>query len=282
MRVSFSDQGVARVVRADSDRPFRLGRGHRGHTHTIAVTSGKGGVGKTQISANLAVSMAQQGRRVLLVDADLGLASLDLALGVRPSADLMHVLRGEAELEEILVEGVCGVMLLPACPGRYEMANLGIAARERVLNMVDELATGFDVMIIDTAAGIGSNAVAFASSADEVLLVATPDPTSLRDAYATAKVLNRRSGVDHIHVVANQVESELDGLSVFERLDGIVRQFLSLRMSYLGCVPRDETVVRAVASGEPYVVGAPGSAAAEATERLVRRLGHFASSEELC
>jgi flagellar biosynthesis protein FlhG len=248
---------------------------------SIAVTSGKGGVGKTQLSANLALALGKRGQKVLLVDADLGLASLDLALGIHPHADLLSVLRGERGIDDILVEVAYGVQLVPACPGRYEMANLGTAEREKLRATIEDLARRFDVLIIDTGAGIGANSVGFASLANEVLLVTTPDPTSLRDAYAMAKVLNKRAGVDTIQLVANQVASEAGGLEVYERLLGISQRFLSLELHYLGCLPKDETVARAVASGHPYVIGAPHSKAARALESLVHKLMQRSTTPDL-
>lgn len=250
-------------------------------TRSIAVTSGKGGVGKTQLSANLALALGKRGQKVLLLDADLGLASLDLALGIHPHADLLSVVRGERNIDDILVEAAHGVQLVPACPGRYEMANLGPAERERLRATIEDLARRFDVLIIDTGAGIGANPVGFASLANEVLLVTTPDPTSLRDAYAMAKVLNKRAGVDTIQLVANQVASEAGGLEVYERLLGISQRFLSLELRYLGCLPKDETVARAVASGNPYVIGAPHSKAARALEALVHRLLQRSTTRDL-
>lgn len=242
------------------------------NTLTLAVTSGKGGVGKTQLSANLGVAMAQQGLRVVMLDADLGLASLDLALGVSPMADLLSVVRGQCEIEEIVVRSQCGVSLVPACPGRYEMANMGAADRARLLSALRCLAAAYDVLIIDTGAGLTVNTVEFASVADEVLLVATSDPTSLRDAYAMAKVLHRRNGVERMQFVASQVRNDVEGMEVYGRLQTIVDRFLTLDLDYLGCIPRDDMVQRAVASGEPYMVASPRSYAARATELLVKRL----------
>jgi flagellar biosynthesis protein FlhG len=280
LRTSDQADGIrlARDSRAPQLRPLR---NTIDTARSIAVTSGKGGVGKTQLSANLALSLGKRGQKVLLLDADLGLASLDLALGIHPHADLLSVVRGERNIDDILVEAAHGVQLVPACPGRYEMANLGPAEREKLRATVEELARRFDVLIIDTGAGIGANSVGFASLANEVLLVTTPDPTSLRDAYAMAKVLNKRAGVDTIQLVANQVASEAGGLEVYERLLGISQRFLSLELQYLGCLPKDETVARAVASGHPYVIGAPHSKAARALESLVQRLIQRTSTPDL-
>lgn len=243
----------------------------------IAVTSGKGGVGKSQVSASLAVGFAQRGRRTLLVDADLGLASLDLLLGVRPSRDLLEVVRGRATLDELLVPTPAGPVLVPACPGRYEMANLGAAERAALLAAFDQLARRFDVVIFDTGAGIHGSSVDFASAADEVLLVVTPDPSSLRDAYAMAKVLRGRAGFERVHVVANQVANAREGGAVFDRLDALVRRFLELRLVFAGPVPRDASVVEANRSGAPVVLRAPRSPAASALEALCHRLDAEAS-----
>ena len=281
LRLNDQADGLRRNA-SEPSNVVRLRRPTGTHTRTIAVTSGKGGVGKTQISANLGVALARRGLRVVLLDADLGLASLDLALGLSPTHDIRSVMEGQMTLDEVLVEGPAGVKLVPACPGRYDMANLGTRELNALHNAVDELAKSYDVLVIDTGAGIGSNAVSFASSADDVLLVSTPDPTSMRDAYAMAKVLNRRSGVDRLHLITNQVASETEGGQLFARLDGIVRRFLTLDMSYLGCVPRDEAVRQSVAAGEPYVMRAPDSSAAQATDLLARRLFADRTSRELC
>lgn len=285
LKLADQAEGI-RVARGEGAKviPLRQGNGGGGGggVRTIAVTSGKGGVGKTQLSANLAISLARRGLAVGLFDADLGLASLDLALGVRPEADLRDVLSGERSIDEILIEGPANVRLVPACPGRYEMANLDARSRHQLREALDEIAERFDVLIVDTGAGIGSNAVAFAAWADEILLVATPDPTSLRDAYAMAKVLNRRKGVDRIRLVANQVWSEAEGAELHDRIDSIVRRFLTLDLSYLGCIPRDDVVGDAVLAGEPYVLSAPDSAAARAVTSLARRLDPATSPREMC
>lgn len=281
LRVQDQAEGL-RAAKNESSRVELLRRSGGSRTRSLAVTSGKGGVGKTQIAANIAVAMAKTGMRVLLLDADLGLASLDLALGLKPENDLLQVINGECDIEEIMVEGPAGVQLLPACPGRYEMANLGPRERATLANAVAKVADQFHILIIDTGAGINSNAVEFASSADEVLLVSTPDPTSLRDAYAMAKVLHKRTGVERIQLVANQVASEQEGIELHNRIDSIVKRFLDLDLAYLGCVPRDESVRQAVAAGEPFVLRSPRSIATRAMEGIVRRLTETTSPRELC
>lgn len=239
---------------------------------SIAVTSGKGGVGKTQISANLAIALAQRGRKLLLLDADLGLAGLDLALGITPEHTLNEVLEGRLTAEQVLAEGPCGIRLLPACPGRYEMANLSPRDRDILSNAIDVCAAAYDVLLTDTGAGINSNSVSFAASADEVLLVVTPDPTSMRDAYAMVKVLTKRAGVETIRFVANQVTSEAQGAELHDTLRGLIRRFLPTELTYLGCVPRDELVRQGVASGMPFLLRSPESNAARALQSIAQRL----------
>ena len=266
------DQAVGlRRGRGSGAKVYRLRRPAPESTRTVAVTSGKGGVGKTQLSANLGIAMARQGHRVILFDADLGLASLDLALGLSPRWDLRSVLRGDRKIQDIVVPGPGGVFLLPACPGRYEMANLGQSERSRLIAAVREVARDFDVLIIDTGAGINSNAVGFASVADDVLLVTTPDPTSLRDAYAMAKVLNRRSGLERILLVGNQAQAA-EGARIHSELKRIAARFLELDLCYLGCVPPDPAIVDGVRAGQPVTLRTPDSLGARAISAIARRL----------
>jgi flagellar biosynthesis protein FlhG len=239
---------------------------------SLAITSGKGGVGKTQLAANLGVALAQRGLRTLMLDADLGLAGLDLALGVKPEFTLQDVLEGKRKPEEIVIEGPCGLRLLAACPGRYEMANIGPGERDALTNAIDECAENYDVLLTDTGAGINSSSVSFASSADEVILVATPDPQSMRDAYAMVKVLAKRAGVETIRFVANQVNSEAQAAELHDTLRGLIRRFLTTDLTYLGCVPRDEQVRLGAAAGSPFLLRSPDGVAARAIHTIAQRL----------
>jgi flagellar biosynthesis protein FlhG len=249
---------------------------------SLAITSGKGGVGKTQLAANLGVAFAQRGLRTLLLDADLGLAGLDLALGIKPEHTLNEVLEGKFKPEDIVIEGPCGLRLLAACPGRYEMANLSPSERDSLTNAIDECASNYDVLLTDTGAGINSNSVSFASSADEVLLVATPDPTSMRDAYAMAKVLGKRAGVENLRFVANQVSSESQAAELHDTLRGLIKRFMPIELSYLGCIPRDEVVRLGAASGSPFLLRSPDGVAARAIQAIAQRVLALEPSRAAC
>jgi flagellar biosynthesis protein FlhG len=278
--IRVEDQAQGLRVRFEGEERARRTRG--GATWTVAVTSGKGGVGKTQVSANLAVGLAQQGLRVLLLDADLGLASLDLALGARPRADLVEVVRGQATLGDVLVPVAHGLDLVPACPGRYEMANLDASSRDRLSDLVRELAESYDVLLIDTGAGIGASTIAFAAEADEVILVATPDPSSLRDAYAMAKVLQVRADVRRLHLVANFVGSSREGLALRDRLQSIVDRFFVLDLDLAASIPVDPEVVEANRAGHPVILGSPESSGARALQSLSHRIGALFRKEATC
>jgi flagellar biosynthesis protein FlhG len=205
-----------------------------------------------------------------------------LALGIKPEHTLNEVLEGKFKPEQIVIEGPCGLRLLAACPGRYEMANLSPSERDSLTNAIDECAANYDVLLTDTGAGINSNSVSFASSADEVLLVATPDPTSMRDAYAMAKVLAKRAGVETIRFVANQVNSEAQAAELHDTLRGLIRRFLPVELSYLGCIPRDEAVRLGAASGSPFLLKSPDGVAARAIQSIAQRVLALEPSRAAC
>lgn len=238
---------------------------------TLTIASGKGGVGKTQLSANLALTLARQGRRVLLLDGDWGLAGLDLALNVKPERTLRDVLSGAATLEEIMVRTPGGVYLLPGSPGRYDMANLDRQSCEELMQKVEALSAGFDVLLVDTAAGLGAQTVTLAASG-EVLLVATPELHALRDVYALAKVLHTRFDVQRMSLVVNQVTSASEGYALYTQLQQIIENFLPLKLSYAGALPLSPDIARSSVTGEPYALHAPASASARAVEALVGKL----------
>jgi flagellar biosynthesis protein FlhG len=246
-------------------------RGPRQPLRVIAVTSGKGGVGKTHLSANLAVLCAKAGRRVLLMDADLGLANADIVLGICPTRHLGHLLDGSASTAEVLTEGPHGVRVLGASSGIQELTQLTDEQKLRLVSAFEEAESQFDLVLLDCGAGIGDNVLFFAGAAQEALLVVSPEPTSLSDAYATIKVLSQQAGVGTFAVVANQA-ADFQGRDVFRRLTQVTERFLPARLTYLGHVPRDENLQRAVQVQQPVVDLYPRSPASRALQALADTL----------
>jgi flagellar biosynthesis protein FlhG len=213
----------------------------------IAVTSGKGGVGKTNVSVNLAVQMARRGRKVLLMDADLGLANVDILLGLRPVRNLSHVLSGECSLRDILVSGPANLSIIPAASGIKYMAEMGASEHAAIVQGFSDIKDDFDVMIIDTAAGISDSVVTFSQASQHVIVVVTDEPTSLADAYGLIKVLYRDAGIKSFKVLCNMVDSDRQARSVFKRLYDVAERFLDVHLEYVGQVPRDTFLQKAVA-----------------------------------
>ncbi len=237
----------------------------------MAVTGGKGGVGKTNVSLNLAISLAKQGKRVLVLDADLGLANVDVLLGLRVDKNLSHVLRGECTLDDILVTGPHGVKIAPATSGSKSMAELGQTEHAGLIRAFSELRTEIDVLIIDTAAGISDMVMSFSRAAQDVLVVVCDEPTSLTDAYALIKILNREHGVFKFKIVANMVRSEREGKELFSKLSKVTGRFLDVALELVGVVPFDENIRKSVRKQAAIVDAYPSSPAALAITSLAQK-----------
>jgi len=212
----------------------------------LSVTSGKGGVGKTNIVANLAYALSERGLRVLVLDADLGLGNIDVLLGLNPLYTLHDVLRGDATLEEVLISGPGGMRILPAPSGQVELTNLSEADRLRFLSAIDDLQEEVDVFLIDTGAGIASNVCFFNMAAQEVYVVTNPEPTALTDAYALIKVMSREYGEKSFKLIVNEVSGEREAVSIFSHLTAVCDRFLNIRLELAGFVPVDAKLSRAV------------------------------------
>jgi flagellar biosynthesis protein FlhG len=238
----------------------------------LAIASGKGGVGKTNVTANLAVSLAQRGQRVCVLDADLGLANLDVLFGLSPEWSLLHVLRGEKRLVDVMVDGPGGIRIIPAASGFDELTQLSPDDRLRLLDEVDSLDGAFDTLLIDSAAGISANVLYFAAAAADTLIVITPEPTSLTDAYALVKVLATKYGRREFLVAVNMAAGAADAEAAYGRLARVTERFLRVRLEYQGYVPFDDAVSRAVRQQLPAVLTAPSSPASQALSDLARRL----------
>lgn len=237
----------------------------------IAVTSGKGGVGKSSVSVNMAVAMAKQGKDVMLMDADLGLANVDVLLNMQPKYNLSHVMSGERRLEEVIVEGPEGIMVVPASNGVQHMSELSTRENAGLIQAFSELSVPIDTMIIDTAAGLHNSVVSFARAAREVVIVVCDEPASITDAYATIKVLSREHGVSRFHVIANMARSAQHGQELFNKLYRVTASFLDVGIDYMGAVPFDETLRTAVRKQRAVVDAYPRSKSALAFKKLVQK-----------
>ena len=246
-------------------------------TRVITVTSGKGGVGKSSISLNLAISMSRMGKRVILLDADFGLANIEVMLGIRPKANLADLMFRGKDLKDIIVDGPEGFRFISGGSGIQELARMNrdqcIYLTKKLVEL-DELA---DVIIIDTGAGISDSVLEFVASSNEVLLVATPEPTSITDAYALLKALNRKSEFSKssttIKMIANRVRNADEGRNVlYENMKNVVNRFLNISLEFLGSIPQDDLVQKAVMRQTPVTVGAPNSPASKALEAMAKEL----------
>ncbi len=224
---------------------------------TIAITSGKGGVGKTNLSANIGIQMARRARRVVVFDADLGLANLDVVLGVQAQYTLQHVLTGERTLSQIVTDGPGGVRFIAGGSGVEALVNLSGPQLERFLSELAELERSTDVLIFDTGAGIDGNVMTFLQAADETLLICTPDPASITDAYATAKALWTRRPDAVIRVVLNMVADDAHAKAVFAKLKSITEQFLGKTLLFAGYVRHDQKAVEYIRKRKPFTLGDP-------------------------
>lgn len=226
-------------------------------SRVIAVSSGKGGVGKTSISVNLAIALASRGKRVCVFDADTSLANVNILLNIAPRHTLEQVLDGSRRIEEILVQGPGGITIVPAASGIAQFASLDFKQQTLLLQALHVLEQQFDYLIIDTAAGISENVTTFLEAADHCVLVVTPEPTSLTDAFALVKVLQRRGCKTPIHVLTNMVDSYPGSVDIFKRLNGAALRYLQTELSYLGYIPRDDFVRQSVQRQIPVTVGFP-------------------------
>lgn len=248
--------------------------GSSGHrlAKAIAVTSGKGGVGKTNIAVNLAIAMVQLGRKVCLIDGDLGLANADVLCNLSPQQTLEHVVTGQRRLGEIMMLAPGGFRLVPGASGVTRMADLASRQRHELLEQLSTLERVADTIIIDTGAGISENVLALASAAHMALVTITPEPTAITDGYGIIKALSRRPGGGDIHLLVNMAAHNAEGESVFARVNRVSRAFLNRSLIHAGTVPNDGAVRDAVRQRVPFLLSAPESPAARSLRVLARRL----------
>ena len=259
------------AVEGADDRPAP------GSARVLAVTSGKGGVGKTNVAVNLAARLALMGRRVVLMDADLGMANADVLCNLNARATLAHVLTGRCTLADVMVDGPGGFTLIPGVSGLAAIADLSAFERARILEMVSRIEEEHDLLMIDTGAGISAHVLSFVEAADEVLVVTTPEPTAITDAYGLIKTLSRRTDDVDVSVLVNQVRDRKEARRVFDRLDVVCRRFLGIRPLNAGCVMSDPNVISAVRRREPFVLSAPDCPASGCIRQLAHKLDRHAA-----
>lgn len=246
----------------------------------IAVASGKGGVGKTNVSVNLALGLVAAGRQVLLMDADLGLGNVDLLLGLRSEYNLSHVINGQRSLEEVVVKGPEGLAIIPAASGTQMMSELSKEQHAGVIRAFSELSLPVDVLLIDTAAGISDSVVSFTRAAHEVLVVVCNEPTSLTDAYALIKVLSEEHGLQRFNILANMVRTPKEGNSLFAKLTRVTDYYLDVTLNYMGAVPQDEYLVKAVKKQQAVMKSYPQSPSALAFRQLAAKVDKWPAPEQ--
>lgn len=244
-----------------------------GATRIIAVSSGKGGVGKTNLSINIALAYAQLGKKVIVLDADLGLANVNVILGIIPKYNLYHLIRKQKSIREIILDTGYGIQIVAGASGFSKIANLSDEEREGFIEELSELSSA-DVIIIDTSAGVSNNVLDFVAAADDAIIVTTPEPTAITDAYGIVKII--ATEVDYLNLglklIVNRVKSVTQGKKVAERVINIAGQFLNLKMDYLGYVYDDPAVSQAVLKQRPFVIDEPKSKAAICVKHIVSRL----------
>jgi len=245
----------------------------KGKTRIISVSSGKGGVGKTNTSINLAIAYAQMGKKVIVMDADLGLANVNVILGIIPKYNLYHLIRKQKSLKDIILDTPYGIQIVAGASGFSKIANLSIEEREAFIQELSELYTA-DIVIIDTSAGVSNNVLDFVAASDDAIIVTTPEPTAITDAYGIIKII--ATEIDNMNLslklVVNRVRSVTEGKKVAERVINIAGQFLNLKVDYLGYVYDDPVVANSVLKQKPFIVTEPNSKASICIKHLVGRL----------
>ncbi len=241
-------------------------------TQIIGVASGKGGVGKTTVSINLAVKLASLGKKVMIFDADLGLANAQLALGIRAPYNFSHVMSGEKTLSEVIIDGPSGVKLVPGASGIQHMASLTGTETAGIIQAFSEIEDELDYLIVDVAAGLSDAVMAFMSACQYRIVVLKNEPYSIADAYGTIKVMMQQHNLDRILLVPNGVESQKEGERLYTSINSVIQNFLGGQVKYLYSISADDMVVRSIKASQPLVTYAPTSAASRDFTQLAKQV----------
>ena len=243
----------------------------RNKTKIITITSGKGGVGKSNFVVNLAINLVKKGKRVLIFDADIGMGNDDVLMGIYPKYSVLDLINGSLAIEDIIVEGPEGIKLLPGGSGLNNIEDLEQTQREIFLRKI-EMLEGFDYIFIDTGAGISRSVLAFISCCDEVILVTTPEPTSLTDGYSLLKAVNHFKIKTKANIVVNKVLEKKEGEKTFLKLKTAVNRFLALDINYLGYIFDDRKITMSVRNQLPFIIGYPYCDASKCIEEITIKI----------
>lgn len=269
---------LRRIVKKESGKVHRLktidaSSPRMTNPMVFAVTSGKGGVGKTNIVGNLAITYRRMNKKVLIFDADLGLANIDIIFGINPKYTIEEVIKGEKELSQIIVKGPEDVAIIPASSGVQELSHLTEGHKINLLNEFDLLNNMYDILLIDTGAGISSNVLYFNLAAQERIVVVTPEPTSITDAYALIKVMFRQHDIKNFILLLNMVKNESEAVSVYKHLSRVIEKFMgSISLDYAGYIPYDKHIHESVNRREPVTCCYPQSASSRSFKQLAEYL----------
>ena len=267
---------------ASRDQAFGLARPAAGRRcRAIAVAGGKGGVGKTTVSVNLGMALAMAGHEVILLDADMGLANVDVLLGLTPTRHIGHLLDGSASIEDLLITGPRGLKVVPAGSGARRLAQLSHGEHAAVIRAFDDLVMPPDYLLVDTAAGLSDNVAMFAAAADDVVLVVCDEPASLTDAYAMLKVLSRDFGVRRFRMVANMVRNVGEARQLHQKLARVTDRFLDVALEFMGMVPHDERLKQAIRRQSSVVDLWPSSRSGQAFKQLAGAVDTWGEPERL-
>jgi len=253
--------------------------GKKHHPEVIAVTSGKGGVGKTMISVNLALILKKLNKRVLLFDADIHLGNVDLMLGLRPEHSISDVLLKDMNIEDVIVQGPEGLDILPAASAVPEFIEMEDEALRRFSDVFGRLDRDYDIILVDTGAGLSQNVMSFVLSADKIAVVVTPDPASIADAYGMIKVIKSYNKEIPIMLITNMVSSDVEGESLYKKMNLMVQRFLNGSLSFGGSILRDDTILSSVRQQSPLTLDYPNSNPAKALKMATRRLFQMPGSD---
>ena len=276
------NEGVQPLRMADEHQKLATRKGKKRRARIIAVSSGKGGVGKTTMAVNLAVQLTRMKRKVVLLDADLGTANADVICNVAPSNNLAHVVAGRKTIEQAIVQAPGGFELVPGASGLAQIANLSEFERIRLLQQIKKLEDTRDIILIDTGAGVSPNVLSFIAAADELLLVTTPEPTAITDAYAVLKTLSRQVDMGsgkgpELRLLVNMARDEAEGKLIYDRISAVCKKFLNLAPRYAGHVIADPRVQLSIRRRKPFVLDVPNTVAASCMNQLAHRMDRHAT-----